>query len=213
MKKNAEKNRFFTLIELLVVIGIIAILASMLLPALSKAREVAKAISCVNNLKQFGLGNANYRDDSDGHILPSNFQRRWSSTLVPTYLPNNRNLLRCPKDSFKDHDISYSYNWNLGDIQSRCYKISTIKNTSSVVDTACSSLPDELRELDNGWIFSYFERINHPRATELFHNKYLLSFLDGHASSLPWQSVYGTFEADGQTHNIPSLGITINVQK
>ena len=71
IRRKSNFKRSFTLIELLVVIAIIAVLAGMLLPSLQQARNVAKDISCLNNLKQLTLPCISYASENDGWILPS----------------------------------------------------------------------------------------------------------------------------------------------
>jgi prepilin-type N-terminal cleavage/methylation domain-containing protein/prepilin-type processing-associated H-X9-DG protein len=96
------KNKAFTLIELLVVIAIIAILAAILFPVFAQAREKARQISCVSNMKQLGLAVVQYTQDSD-ETYPIGFSD-WTGTAptwpvaISPYVKTYK-VFQCPDDS------------------------------------------------------------------------------------------------------------------
>ncbi len=136
-----DRAQGFTLIELLVVIAIIAILAAMLLPALSAAKERAKSIKCVNNLKQLDLAYIMYQQDYGRAIEYNSMNVLWMQSLI-SYQSQVASVRLCPSADTTNTSSSF------GDAKSAWYWGMA---NNPVLNTGSYTI--------NGWLYAYDQNL------------------------------------------------------
>jgi len=201
MKKN------FSLIELLVVIAIIGVLASMILPALGKARSTARMADCLSELRQYGTANYMYFDDNDykfsknyyggsqyylnGTVVTTGSAPLHTQVILDSLYTNNKSVYMCVESTEEERDSftgDHSFNTEI------------IRNDGSFtpeginyqnIEPNMINKPSEFMiatDTNSGWL-----KADTPQRIQVRHsnNKKLNHlWLDGHANSLNWTIFY-----------------------
>jgi prepilin-type N-terminal cleavage/methylation domain-containing protein/prepilin-type processing-associated H-X9-DG protein len=168
MLHRSRSRPGFTLIELLVVIAIIAILAAILFPVFSQAREKARQTTCLSNLKQIGTAAQMYAQDYDEHLPGTELgegdvEYFWIEMLMPHV--KNRDLFNCPSSAAKtlyDRNgisVEFTYNYAMNDIHDSAGR----QIGAAFQPLAAISYPSDTLYLVDGW----------PVATEAAGNGYV----------------------------------------
>ena len=197
--KTSHKSLMFTLIELLVVIAIIAILAAMLLPALSKAKDMAKSISCLNNLKQLESVELMYINDFNEWIVPyfksAAPSKEWANYYKDAgYIdwPKDKNWLYCQAypstfgvltDTWAGWALYGKNNYNNNSQNAFTYRLTTMPRPQgswpSFSDTIHTTTGKQY------WWFNFINPVNNTPTAHLRHSRAAnQSFLDGSARSM-----------------------------